>query len=254
MADQEKKDGKSGNGEEGSTPEETLYDLLNPTRQRRRRTTPIRRSFLQDPQGEGEQAPLRWFVRDRRELALDLFLLLNCTASAEPWDVEMPALAWARALDMRLTMGSETTVSKNWTWLEEHKLIRSERHHRVRKVFMLTEDGSGREYARPKKGEPRGFFGFPFVYFNDRWHKELSLPGKAVLLIALSKKSTFTLVTEREAEWYGVSADTLQRGLDDLRDHGLLTTWLVTRKAPRARLGFTSVGHHRLNPPFGKPK
>lgn len=254
MTSTEKIDEKSGNAEARSTPDETLDDLLNPNRQRRRKTTPIRRSFLQDPHGEGMEAPLRWFVHDRRELALDLFLLLNCTASADPWDVEMPAMAWARALDMRLTVGSETTVSKNWTWLEQRKLVYSERRHRVRKVYLLAENGSGDEYTRPRKGEPRGYFAFPFVYFTERWHKELSLPGKAVLLIALSQKTTFTLITERATEWYGVSADTLQRGLDDLRDHGLLTTWLITRKAPRARLGFTSVAHHRLNPPFGKAR
>lgn len=254
MAEEAKIDGMAGKGEGPSTADETLDDLLNPNRQRRRRTTPIRRSFLQDPTGEGAEAPLRWIVRDRRELALDLLLLLHCTASAEPWDVEMPAMAWARALDMRQTVGSETTVSKNWSWLEQKGLIRSERHQRVRKVFMLKENGSSDAYARPEKGEPRGFFGLPFVYFTGRWHKQLSLPGKAVLLIALSMKPTFTLITERASEWYGVSADTLQRGLDDLRDHGLLTTALVTRKAPRARLGFTSVGYHRLNPPFKRAK
>lgn len=252
MAKREKIDESTEIEEGAATAEETLHDLLNPVRQRRRRTTPIRRSFLQDPSGEGGEAPLRWFVRDRRELALDLFLLLNCTASAPPWDVEMAAMAWARALDMRQTVGSETTVSKNWSWLEEKQLIRSERQHRLRKIYMLTEDGSGHEYARPKKGEPRGFFRFPFIYFTDRWHQQLSLPAKAVLLIALSQKSTFTLVTERAAGWYGVSADTLQRGIDELRDLGLLTTWLVSRKAPRARLGFTSTSHHRLNPPFGR--
>lgn len=259
MARPDKKAQKSGKTaksaepveETASTAEETLNDLLNPTRQRRRLTTPIRRSFLQDPEGGGAEAPLRWFVRERRELALDLLLLLHCTASAEPWDVEMPAMAWARALDMRQTVGSETTVSKNWSWLESHDLIRSERHNRMRKVFMLKEDGSGTGYARPK-GERRGFFGFPLLYFTQRWHENLSLAGKAVLLIALSQKPGFTLVTERASEWYGVSADTLQRGLQDLRDHGLLTTWLVARKAPRARLGVTSVNHHRLNPPFGK--
>lgn len=252
MADQ----AKFGEGSEiqggPATPDETLYDLLNPVRQRQRRTTPIRRSFLQDPSGEGAEAPLRWFIRDRRELALDLLLLLHCTASALPWDVEMASMAWARALDMRQTVGSETTVSKNWSWLEEKKLIRSERHRRLRKIYLLTEDGSGGDYSRPEKGELRGFFRFPFVYFTERWHKQLSLPAKAVLLIALSQKTTFSLVTERASEWYGVSADTLQRGLGELRDVGLLTTWLVSRKTPRARLGFTSVSHHRLNPPFGR--
>lgn len=240
-------DGVDGPSEGASTPDETLEDLLGAGRQRRRKVTPIRRSFLQDPTGEGGEAPLCWFVGERRPQALDQLMLLHCTASAEPWDVAMPAMAWARALDMRQTPASETTVSKNWSWLEGKKLVHSERHHRMRKVYMSKEDGSGDAYSRPR-GEPRGFFGFPLAYFTGRWHKELSLAGKAVLLIALAQKPTFTLVTERAAGWYGVSADTLQRGLQDLRDHGLLETWAVAHKTPRARLGLTTINHHRLTP------
>jgi DNA-binding transcriptional ArsR family regulator len=236
--------------ESPATPDETLGDLLAPTRQRRRTSTPIRRSFLQDTEGEGVEAPLRWFVKERRGLALDLLMLLHCTASAEPWDVEMPAMAWARALDMPLTSGSETTVSKNWSWLEDKGLIHSERSHRFRRVFMLMEDGSGDEYSRPD-GRKRGFFGLPFVYFKGRWHKELSLTGKSVLFIALAQPPTFNLITERAAGWYGVSADSLQRGLDELRDLGLLKTWQVARKTSRARYGITRVNHYHLNPPFG---
>lgn len=87
--------------------------------------------------------------------------------------------------------------------LESKRLIRSERSNRVRRVYMLLDDGSGEEYERPD-GSKRGFFGLPFVYFTDRWHRELSLPGKAALLIALAQPATFTLVTERAAGWYGV--------------------------------------------------
>jgi hypothetical protein len=233
-----------------ATPDETLEYLLSPTRQRRRKSTPIRRAFLQDPEGEGAEAPLRLFVHDRRELALDLLLLLHCTASAEPWDVEMPAMAWARALDLPQNVGSETTVSKNWSWLEEKGLIRSERHNRLRKVYLLNEDGSGEEYARPTGGA-RGFFKFPFLYFIERWHKELSLPAKATLLIALSLRADFNLHIERAAGWYGISGDSLQRGLQELRDLGLLKTWTVWQKNPRSRLGASSTAFHRLNPPFG---
>lgn len=238
--------------EPAATPDETLESLLNSKRQRGRRTTPIRRSFLQDTTNEGRQAPLSFFVKERRSLALDLYYLLHCTASAHPWDLELPAMAWARALDLKLNTSSETTVSKNWTWLEGKDLIRSERHNRKRKVFLMAEDATGEPYTRAKKGDPgRGFFALPFVYFEQRWHKELTLPGKAVLSIALGQKSVFTLVTEQAADWYGISADTLQRGLDDLRDHGLLKSWLLARKDPRARHGVTQVSHHKLNPPFG---
>jgi hypothetical protein len=233
-----------------ATADETLADLLSPVRQRRRISTPIRRGFLQDTEGEGVEAPLQWFVTERRERALDLLMLLHCTASAEPWDVAMPAMAWARALDMPETIGSETTISKNWSWLESKRLIRSERSNRVRRVYMMLENGSGDDYLRPD-GRNRGFFGLPFVYFTGRWHREISLPGKAVLLIALAQPATFTLVTERAAGWYGISADTLQRGLDELRDLGLLKTWQVARKASRARFGVTMVNHHHLNAPFG---
>jgi hypothetical protein len=250
MASRPKTSEKLPENEAPATPDETLADLLSPTRQRRRASTPIRRGFLQDTEGAGVEAPLQWFVTERRGRALDLLMLLHCTASAAPWDVAMPAMAWARALDMPETVGSETTVSKNWSWLESKRLIRSERSNRVRRVYMLLDDGSGEEYERPD-GSKRGFFGLPFVYFTDRWHRELSLPGKAALLIALAQPATFTLVTERAAGWYGVSADTLQRGLDELRDLGLLKTWQVARKTSRARFGVTMVNHHHLNPPFG---
>ena len=75
-------------------------------------------------------------------------------------------------LHMPQTVSSETTISRNWTWLEEHKLVRSERDHRVRKVFLLMEDGSGRPFDRPT-GQGRGFFKVPYEYFKQRWYREL---------------------------------------------------------------------------------
>lgn len=236
--------------DQAATPDETLEDLLNFKRQRRQ-STPIRRGFLQDVEGEGEAAPLHYFVAERRGRALDLLLLLHCGAGAEPWDVELPAMAWARALNMPLTTGSETTVSKSWTWLEDRLLITSDRHNRRRRVFLLAEDGSGEEYARPT-GENRGFFHLPFAYFTERWHEQLKLPGKVALLIALGQRPGFVLPSKRVPEWYGISADTWLRGLDELRELGLLETWMTARKAPRARLGFTQDFHHKLTGAFAR--
>jgi hypothetical protein len=152
-------------------------------------------------------------------------------------------------LDLPQTLSSETTVSRNWTWLEERKLVRSERDHRVRKVFLLMEDGSGKAFKRPT-GKHRGFFKLPYQYFTQRWHKELRLAGKATLLICLAQAPTFTLPTEHASGWYGISADTLQRGLDELRDLGLLKTWTRAKKAPRTRFGFTVENHYALQGPF----
>ena len=152
-------------------------------------------------------------------------------------------------LMMSQTVSSETTIGRNWTWLEQHQLVRTERDRRVRKVFLLMEDGSGQPFERAT-GHARGFFKLPYEYFTQRWHLELKLAGKATLLICLAQAPTFTLPTEHAAGWYGVSADTLQRGLDELRELGLLKVWSRAKKAPRTRYGFTVQNHYALQGPF----
>ena len=226
--------------------DETLADLLVRSR---RNSVPIRRSFLQLP--DRQPGPLARFVEGRRGLALDLWLLLHAGASSADWDVRQPAMSWARMLDLPQTVASETTVSRNWTWLEKRKLIRTERDHRVRKVTLLMEDGSGRDFTRAT-GKDRGFFKLPYAYFVDRVHRDLKLAAKATLLICLAQQPTFTLPTERAAEWYGVSSDTLLRGLDELRERELIKVWSRTMKAPRSRYGYTNVNHYALQAPFAR--
>lgn len=210
---------------------------------------PIRRTFLQSAGAGREPGPLSAFVAGRRPLALDLWLLLHAAAAAPPWDVRQPAMSWARALDLPQRGSSETTISRNWTWLEQQQLVRSERDHRVRKVTLLMEDGSGRPFERAT-GTERGYFKVPYEYFTQRWHRELKLAGTSTLLICLAQAPTFTLPTEHAAIWYGVSADTLQRGLDELRNLGLLKVWSRAKKAPRTRFGFTMENHYALQGPF----
>ena len=240
---------------EGSTPTdvmevataaETLADLLDRSG---RISVPIRRTFLQLP--DKRPGPLAAFVAGRRPLALDMWLLLHAGASGGEWDVRQPAMSWARMLDMPQTAASETTISRNWTWLELQRLIRTERDHRVRKVILLMEDGSGEAFERAT-GKNRGFFKLPYQYFTDRIHLDLKLAGKAALLVSLAQQPTFTLPTERAAQWYGISADTLQRGLDELRQHELIKVWSRTKKAPRSRYGYTSENHYALQGPFAR--
>jgi hypothetical protein len=235
-----------------ASPQETLDDLVRFSRQRRT-LAPLRRAFLQAPGKRNTPGPMHLFVSGRRDLAFDLYLLLHCGAAAKPWDVALPAMAWARALDRPQTLTSETTVSKNWTWLEQQGLVRSERFQRLRKVYLLREDGSGQEYTRPTTGEAHGYFQLPFAFFTERWHKKLTLRAKATLLICLAQKPPFELRTEHATERYGLSPDSMQRGLDELRAHGLLTTTVDYRRAPRARLGFTLVHLHELKGDLAKP-
>ncbi len=231
-----------------STPDETLRDLLDP-RRHKRSDAPLRRAFIQHPDKPKTPGPLHGFVVARRELALDLLLLVHCAASAEPWDVALPAMAWARALNLPTTASSESTVSKNWSWLEKRNFIHTDRHLRMRRVFLKKEDASGDPYSR-NKGEERGYFRLPYAYFLDRWHERLSLPAKATLLICLAQSAQFELRTEHASTWLGLSPDSLQRGLDELAESRLLLRRTEFRSAPRARYGRVGVRVYQLLGPF----
>lgn len=240
--------------EEPATARETLEDLL---RRSKRDRIPIRRTFLQLGDGRGSRpGPLAAFVNPPRPRALDLYLLLHAGASAPPWDVTQPAMSWARMLGMPSTRSSETTISRTWSWVEAQRLVRTTRDGRVRSAYLMLEDGTGQVYTRPLRGQPftrRGYFNVPYEYFLDDWHHRLKLPAKATLMICLAQKPIFTLPTEPAAGWYGISADTLQRGLDQLVNTGLLHRWWRSKKAPRARYGFTKINHYRLLAPFELP-
>jgi hypothetical protein len=227
-----------------ATPEMTRAALLDG---QTRLGPPIRAAFLQERGGQRAPGALHRFVNGRRLFGLQLYLLLHTVALADPWDGWLPAAVWGRALDHE-GRGAEATVSRNWDWMEDLALVTSRREKRMRRVFLLREDGSGEAYSRPKGH----FFYVPLAYFRDDWYSKLSLAGTAVLLIGLSLEQPFQLRTEHAAGWYGVSADTLQRGLDELRDHQLLTITPRRIPAPKLRQGWTVANEYRLQGAFAR--
>ena len=172
-------------------------------------------------------------------------------ASSAPWDVRQPAMSWARMLDMPQTTGSETTISRNWSWLEEQRLVRTERDHRVRKVTLLMEDGSGREFDRAT-GKDRGFFKLPYAYFTDRIHRDLKLAGKATLLICLPSSPRSRSPPSAPPSGTGVRGHTPARPRGAARagpDQGLDPH---QEGAPHP-VGYTTVAHYALRAPFARP-
>lgn len=221
-----------------------------------REDVPLRRSFVQLRSRGGGAGPLAAFVRQRRGRALDLYLLVHAVASAPPYDATFPAAVWARALGLSDYSSSETLVSKSWTWLEQQELISTRRRGRLREVILLYEDGSGRPYRHPGEqgAEDRGhYFKVPYAYWRGNFQNRISLPAKAVLLIALSLRDDFILPTERGAQWYGLSRDTVRKGLRDLRLLGLLSVREVRKEAPLSAHGYTLERHYSLQGPF-EPK
>lgn len=160
---------------------------------------------------------------------------------------------WARALGLSDYASSETLVSKSWSWLEHQRLIATRRHRRLREVTLLYEDGSGRPYRHPgEQGTAdRGhYFKLPYAYWKGNFHNRIGLPGKAVLLIALSLRDDFILPTERGAHWYGLSRDTMRKGLRDLRLLGLLSMRELRKDAPLSAHGYTLERRYTLREPF----
>jgi hypothetical protein len=214
---------------------------------------PIRRSFVQLPARGGGAGPLAQFVRGRRTRALDLYLLAHAVASAPPFKVTFPAAVWARALGLAPHSSAETLVSRTWTWLEQQHLIESQRVGRRREITLRREDGSSEPYRHPGEqgAADRGhYFKLPYSYWEGNFHNRLGLPAKAVLLIALSLQDDFVLPTEKGKDWYGLSRDTIRKGLRDLRLHGLLSVHEERKLAPLSTYGFTLERKYRLQAPF----
>lgn len=237
---------------ESATAAETLYALLS-RRGSRRRFVPISRAFLQEPRPRGGSGPLSAFVSTRRKRALDLYLLIHAIASTPPYDVTLPAFVWARALGMAPTKSSAVQISTTLTWLEQNRLIVTQRTPAGRRIVLLADDGSGREYRHPglEPVDTRvGYFKLPITYWLDRWHISLELPATAVLLISLSLPKRFSLPQTHGARWYGISRDTIRRGVNGLQDLGLLSYREVTKKAPLAPMGVTRDRLYTLTGPF----
>jgi len=192
----------------------------------------------------------RSLVRSHDERALDLYLLAHAVCSGGDYDVTLPAAVWARAIALSNSASGRSTTSKAFRRLEELGVISRSRDGSRSKITLLDEGGSGDPYAHPGPGkEP--YLKLPHVYWTAGWHHKLGLRAKAVLLIALSLDDGFVLPIERAPDWYGISADTANRGLLDLRGAGLLDVEERIKTAPLAPEGIAQDYHYTLQSPFG---
>jgi hypothetical protein len=219
---------------------------------------PIRNSFVQQgPQGKPRPGPLASFVTQRRERALELFLLAHAVASGGDFSVTEWATTWARSLGMFDESSGPTLVSRNWRWLAEQRLVDRSRGEKGRtRITVLREDGKGKPYSHPhgKNKKTARYFQLPFDYWLSpaQWHTALSLPGKAMLLVTLSlTRARFPMPQGRVQEWYGLSEDTAARGLMELRKTGALE---VAAKelypSLQSRTGYAEQYIYELRPPF----
>lgn len=231
---------------------ETIKLILNRS-QRPTRTVPIRRSFLQQGANNGSKTPgpLHELVRRSQKRPLDLYLLVSAVTSGGDYSVTEWSTTWARSVGIFDETTGTAAVSRAWKVLRDLNLITRARGKEGKSVITkLNENGSGTPYTQPGDGEP--YFQLPYEYWDNGWHNTLSLPGKAMLLIASSqRKLKFTLPQERMPNWYGISADTAGKGIRELLRHGILVhvddEWYNTLST---RSGRASRPVYALWPPF----
>jgi len=239
-----------------ATPDETVDEIVA---QSGRVAVPIRVAFLQEKASGGRvrPGPLADFVRSGDSRGLILYLLALTKASSEPWDTALPASVWARALGIELPQSNTatSTISKAWKRIEDRRLVERSRRKRMAEIRLLCEDGFGQPYTHPGSSGTR-HLKLPHSFWLDgpagkRWFRVLDLPAVAVLLIALSQLDEFRLPFESGPDWYGISADTVNRGVHGLERHGLLQIDKGFKKAPLAPAGYTAENRYTLQPPFG---
>lgn len=234
--------------EAAATSAETIEALLE---RAKRSHVPIRNTFVQRKDGK-KPIPglLQSLLSGSDARGLDLYLLIHAVCVSDPSDVALKGHeVWARALEVPPRSAS-SAISKALGRLERLGLIFRVREGRKCRIFLLDEGGGGGAYQHP--GKSGRYFKLSHAYWTEDWHKTLSMPAKVTLLVALSQREEFVLPIEKGRDWYGISADTLQRGFAELIEHGLLSRRKRSKKAPLAPKGITLESVYRLLPPFHK--
>ena len=222
-------------------------------RSKRRRSVGIRRLFLQRGRGAGAGAAvLAWFVRRKDLIALDLYLLLILRGRGARYGghfVDVQSGTWTRALGREGASASQL-LSRAIRRLEGHRLVKRVKSRKGVRIELLKEDGSGAAYSPPTGGPKEPYFQLPLDYWRADHYMTLSMPGKAMLLIALGEQPEFELPVVQAPSFYGISPETAARGFDELVRAGLARFEQRVIKDPMAPLGKRSVKFWHLLPPY----
>lgn len=218
----------------------------------RRMAVPLRVAFLHAPNALGGPGPLARIVRQRRSTALDLLLFAHTIWPLAGYEaIEAPASDWARALGLEKRPGNRAMISRSWSWLEDQRLIVSMQRGRTRAIMLLREDGSGRPWQHPAD-EKEPYLQLSPAYWRGGFARDLSLPAKAVFLVAVSlqRQDTpfFELPIARGAAWYGLSPRTVRLGLRELHRQRLLRIWTERRPSEQSPTGYTFDRRYCMNP------
>lgn len=223
--------------------------------------TVLRQNFVQfDDSHSNRASVLGRIVSERKHRALVLYLLLlTVWPHLANRDEPLWSVVWRRALTTdKGPRWSRADLSKTWAQLEDElNLIVREREGRLQRVSPLMEVG-GAPYVPPsgeRKNWDETYLTLPPDFWTDEWFARLTLAELAVLLIVAKETSDRDemWVTESKVdEWYGISPNTLRKGLHGLKRQGLLKVRPEHVPAPLSPLGYTTRNFYSLTGPFSR--
>jgi hypothetical protein len=224
------------------------------------RETTVRYGFIQLPweRGGSEQAqqgppPLARLMRGSKGAALRIRLYLALLWQAgggrdERHSVNFPARVFAELLDLPDPESrGERRVREAIKVFERESLLSVEaRPGKPSILYLLQEDGRGKDYTRPglhtTAAKARGeidaehlFARLPPEFWTNGWALVLSAPALAMLLVLLvitgngAEMGQWVSLSQRVR--YGLSDDTWTRGIAELKERGLVSVF----KAPVSR-------------------
>lgn len=223
--------------------EERLASLSEIFWDSHRNAVPIRGAFLQIRYEAGsEPGPLSALVRGRHHHAFDVYAHMLSAAASPPHRLHINPDFWALLArrPSQSRRNARLALYRSLDILESLNLIWPETRLGMPTFQLLDESGNGELYVHPAKRHER-YITLPHSYWLTGLDRMLDLPGKAVLLLARSlRPSGFTLPLARSMDWYGLSRDTLRRGIDELVTAGVIRYGKKDVPAPQAP-GGTSV-------------
>jgi hypothetical protein len=244
------------------THEESIEYLLRRSK-RHDDVFPIRREFIQTRieslLGEPTTGPGPLSKLLRAPHALELLLLVYAVTTGGDYGVTERSQLWGRAAGIYMLpdRNASVAVSRQWQHLEKLGLIERQQHGHLKRIVKRRECGLVGEislpYTAPTGAKGDVYFRLPFAYWREGWHRKLEMPGKAVLLAAMSRRrETFTLPQDtRGARALGLGRHTMARGIEELVRHELLvkagTDEVVNARTMR---GYEWVHTYQLAKPF----
>lgn len=201
------------------------------------------------PVGENSRGSvLGNLVTGKKERALDLLLTVHALSPILD-DSPLPLTTWAQLLSSDKHEWTTRTISTAFRVLQEMNLVELSGPKQQPVVTLMREDGSGDAHQEMKSENGRGFFTIPFEYWTGGDITQLSLPGKAMLLIILKEtqdpkgKLTFTMPVSRAQNWYGISERSAERGYFELAQRGLIQQKVQKINDPRHPAGRREIVH-----------